>query len=214
MKTYKRNELKDIFQKELNNIKVTNKLKNKTLSNIPKQTNVSIYRLKNCAAVLLVSCICLSLYLNQNSFFYKKSITLESVPQDSNLKIEESIPQTTSVEETKMRTYSSEDYQPKSTPIESYKETITQNTAIEYGLGNVMQDTAQISENSSIITENLENEKILNQIKIGDTVQKLLQYYPDLEKEENTYQLIHQNNVTIYHIENGIITDISQTSSN
>ena len=94
MKTYKRNELKDIFQKELNNIKVTNKLKNKTLSNIPKQTNISIYRLRNCAAVLLVSCICLSLYLNQNSFFYKKSIRLESVPQDTNLKMIEYITKT------------------------------------------------------------------------------------------------------------------------
>jgi len=214
MKTYKRNELKDIFQKELNNIKVTNKLKDKTLLNISKQHKTSIYYLRNCAAVLLVSCICLSLNLKKNSFFYKKNIPLESMPQDTNLKTEEFIPKAISSEEQKMRAYSPENYQRENTPVQSYKTPISTNTLIDYGLSSTMLDISQPAETSSIITESSKTNERLTEIKVGDTVENLLQYYPNLQKSENTYTLITQNCIITYHVNNGIITNISEKSNN
>ena len=68
----KRDELKALFEEEFKDIKVSNKLKTKTLRQIEKSNNISIPHipyLRNICAVFVVTLICFCVYINKDSFY-------------------------------------------------------------------------------------------------------------------------------------------------
>lgn len=71
----KREELKNEFNKKLKNIKVSEELKEKTINKIYLKGNVYHlpYWIKNCAAVFIVTCLCLSIYVVNNKNIFNKS---------------------------------------------------------------------------------------------------------------------------------------------
>ncbi|MBP3284805.1 MAG: hypothetical protein J6M02_04840 [Clostridia bacterium] len=228
MKTYKRNELNNIFQKELKTITVSEELKNRTLNKIEKQSTFSLYWLRNCAAVLLVSCICLSLYLHQNPLFLKHSNNYGSVEQDAELEIAETAYQDSELDQGKallkaspppqsiLRSAPKEQInmlQQKSISTETNdlakQETTTIDNALPKPELNEITSIGTASFFSSTVLEDCTTEESLDEIEIGDSEEQLLQRYPNIEKVENNYRLTAEAQIILYQVENGIITNIS-----
>lgn len=228
MKTYKRNELNNIFQKELNTITVSEELKNRTLNKIKKQPTSSLYWLRNCAAVLLVSCICLSLYLHQNPHFLKHSDKYDAVEQDAKLKIDETAHQDSELDQEKALLKASPPpqsilrsapqkqmnaLQQKSISTETNdlakQETTTIDNALPKPELNEITSIGTASFFSSTVLEDCTTEESLDEIEIGDSEEHLLQRYPNIEKVENNYRLKTETQIILYQVENDIITNIS-----
>ena len=83
-----RKELKKIFDKELNDIMVSDELKEKTLNeinNVKSQNVFYIPYLRNVCAVFVVAFICLTVYYTNNQFFNKSFDKEEDNAIDSKL---------------------------------------------------------------------------------------------------------------------------------
>jgi len=226
MKTYKKNEIKDIFEKETQNITVSKKLKKETLSAVKTHSSPSLYWVKNCAAVLVVSCLCLSLYLHENRNFKEHYIN-ETTPQDISINTEE--PENLAIPESILRSAPS-NMMKKATPENlTHQKSISDNSSPlfhlptqEQSINNnlITYDTAIEKNNtdnafffSNTVTpensNNLENSKdSINEIEIGDTEETLLANYPHIEKYENGYCININNQTILYEITNGIISNI------
>lgn len=180
----KREELKNEFNKKLENIKVSDELKEKTINKIYLKGNV--YRLpywiKNCAAVLVVTCLCLSIYIINNKNIFTKSI--EDSDSSINLYNENSLSR--SLKEEKL----SED---------SSGENDLSNF---YGIYEMKSYDSAIMENTvSNITEDLSD--LDKTVKI--TEEEFLLNNPNAEKVENGYIIKINNTVVFYELKNGIV---------
>lgn len=180
----KREELKNEFNKKLENIKVSDELKEKTINKIYLKGNV--YRLpywiKNCAAVLVVTCLCLSIYTVNNKNIFTKGI--EDSDSSINLYNESSLSR--SIKEEKL----SEDSSKKS-DLSNF-----------YGIYEAKSyDSAIMEEANFNITEDLSD--LDKTLKI--TEEEFLNNHPNAKKVENGYIIKINDTDIFYELENGLV---------
>ena len=199
MKVYKRTELKTIFDKSCQNVFVSKELKTKTLNSLKKRTT-SLYWLRNCAAILIVSCLCLTLYVQQNTSFNKDSSN-QAILQNTNTLAPSALPENLSKQRSIYNITPNNSNSPYQT--ESLQTTLPTYDLIkeEHATKTIYNfDTTQLQKKSS---------NIIHQVQIGDTEQELLNAYPQIEKHENGYSLSLNEQIVLYEVTNGLISNIS-----
>ncbi len=180
----KREELKNEFNKKLENIKVSDELKEKTINKIYLKGNV--YRLpywiKNCAAIFVVTCLCLSIYTINNKNIFTKSI--EDNDSSINLYSENNLSR--SIKEEKI----SDDF------------SVNSNLSNFYGMYQTKSYDSAIMEDA--ISNNTENLLDLDkELKI--TEEEFLNNNPSAEKVENGYILKINNIENFYELKDGLV---------
>lgn len=208
MKKYKKNEIKQILENEFQDVTLSEKLKVKTLQKVKNYSKPSFYWLRNCAAVLIVSCLCLSLYLHEshileNNFEDEKAQTQEYAEDivsgsisiqnlnESNL-LRSSTTDTTSGFGSSANGFSS-----------VKKENLRKSSAVIQDMLSDESVSEYLMMNS--IEDNDEND---TDLEIGDNVEELLKMYPKAEKQENGYSVSIDGDVAFYEVVNGTITNI------
>jgi len=87
MKNYDKTQIKAIFDENLNTLSVSEELKKRTLNKIQLTKSPSFFWLSNCAAIFIVSLICVSIYTHrttQNDYIEPTKAIQESVlPQNT-----------------------------------------------------------------------------------------------------------------------------------
>lgn len=183
-----KNELNKILENELKNIKVSNELKEKTLNRIYNKNNV--YHLpiwiKNTAAIFIVTCICLSIYLANNSI--KLDNSAQSLDKINNL--DTNITEAAYGGLEKEENLSAKETLKFRAPLNDYAKTgSTTNREIMFNTSdNILNE--YLIEDSSILTE---EEFLINN--------------PDAEKIEDGYLITENNEKIIYIFNNGIFIE-------
>ena len=178
----KKEEIKNIFEDNLKNVKVSRELKEKTLNKIYSKNNVYhfSYWLKNCAAIFIVTCICLSIYLiKAKPQFANESNELNLNSQSINKESFENV-QTQSIANSNTLMF-------KSSRPSSLYSTMESDNLRGYG---------------SIIMDNLGNQK--SEVL---TEEEFLIKNPDAKKTTEGYIIIENNKKVIYVFKNGLLTE-------
>lgn len=209
MKKYKKNEIKQILENEFQDITVSDELKLKTLQEIKNYSKPSLYWLRNCAAVFIVSCLCLSLYLHEshileNNFEAEKAQTqeyAEDIESGSisiqNLNESNLSRSSTTVDMTSGFGSSSNGFST------AKKENLQKSSAVIY---DILSDES-VSE-ALIMNPIQDNDENDIDFEIGDNIEELLKIYPKAEKQENGYSVSIDGKVVFYEVVNGTITNI------
>lgn len=209
MKKYKKNEIKQILENEFQDVTVSDELKLKTLQEVKNYSKPSLYWLRNCAAVFIVSCLCLSLYLHEshileNNFEVEKAQTqeyAEDIESGSisiqNLNESNLLRSSTPVDTTSGFGSSSNGFST------AKKENLQKSSAVIYD----MLSDESVSE-SLIMNPIQDNDENYIDFEIGDNIEELLKIYPKAEKQENGYNVSIDGNVVFYEVVNGTITNI------
>jgi hypothetical protein len=184
----KKNEINKILENELKTIKVSNELKEKTLNNIYNKNNV--YHLpiwiKNTAAIFIVTCICLSIYLANNRIKLDNSV--QSLDEINNL--DTNITEAAYGGLEKEESLSAKKTLKFSAPLNDYvkPENATNKEIIFDTSDNLLNE--RLIEDSSILTE---EEFLLNN--------------PEAKKLENGYLITENNEKIIYIFNNGLFIE-------
>lgn len=183
----KKEEIKNIFEENLKNIKVSKELKEKTLNNIYTKNNVYHfpYWLKNCAAIFIVTCICLSIYLINN----KPQFTNES--NEINLNNESIHQETSDTVQLKDINNSNSFMLKSSKPSLNY-------SAME----SLQKESDNLREYGSILMDSLEDQK--SEVL---TEEEFLLKNPDAKKTNEGYMIIENNKEVIYIFNNGLLIE-------
>lgn len=184
----KKNEIKKIFEENLKNIEVSSELKEKTLNIIKNKNNVYHfpYIIRNCAAIFIVTCLCLSLYLVNN----KNPFNKKDIPSESNtLNSIEDTPLTTSYKTV------------KSLPMEKYG-TLNQDF---FSTNSIKAEASINEENLRIQEDSIEDLYIGNYIGLDE--EEFLNINPNAKKTENGYIIIENNEEILYKISDGTISE-------
>lgn len=177
----KKEEIKNAFEEELKNINVSRELKEKTLNKISYKNNVYHlpYWIKNCVAIFIVTCICLSIYLANNKIDFNKNIKEknfnENIYQETNLK-------NTNKNDTNGT------FMLKSA-----------NPSLEYSpVENSIDDSTRLRKNSNVMMDyiNIENSYIL-------TEEDFLINNPNAIKTDNGYLITEDDETFLFVFENG-----------
>ena len=185
----KRKEVKKAFEKTLKNINVSNELKVKTLNNIYSKNNVYHfpYIIRNCAAIFVVTCICLSVYLITNDKNTTENITLDEAISETN----ESNTSITSYEDYRIL---------KSAPVKEYKATQNLSTTNE-----IKTESAFNKEASKMLMDSIEEAS--TETYIGLTEDEFLINNPGAKKIEEGYIILENEKEILYKIKGGIISE-------
>lgn len=183
----KKEEIKNAFEESLKNIKVSRKLKEKTLNNIYTKNNVYHfpYWLKNCAAIFIVTCICLSIYLINN----KPQLQNESDKINLN---NESINQETAGNVQTETISNSNSFMLKSSK-----------PSLNYSAMESLQNASDsLREYGSILMDSLESQQ--SEVL---TEEEFLIKNPDAKKSNEGYMIIENNEEVIYIFKNGLFIE-------
>lgn len=199
----KKEELKKEFEEKLKNITVSDELKERTLNNIYSKNNVYHlpYWIKNCAAVFVVTCLCLSIYVVNNKNIFSKSSNDEFSPK---LHTGEYFLQSTddtavkfdTLPECKMMIKSSSPLNELESSYYTPENTlnnITDGLMRSSSFSAITQDLAN-SYNDSATTEIPEEEFLRNN--------------PDAKKTENGYSIIKDNVEIFYELKDGFVYEL------
>lgn len=199
----KKEELKKEFEEKLKNITVSDELKERTLNNIYSKNNVYHlpYWIKNCAAVFVVSCLCLSIYVINNKNIFNKSSSNEFSPK---IHTGEYILQSTddtavtidTLPECKMMIKSSSPLNELESSYYTPENTlnnITDGLMRSSSFSAITQDLAN-SYNDSTATEIPEEEFLRNN--------------PYAKKTENGYSIIKDNVEIFYELKDGFVYEL------
>ncbi len=200
----KKKELRKEFEERLKNITVSDDLKEKTLANIYSKNNV--YRLpywiKNCAAIFVVTCLCLSIYIiNNKNIFDKKTedessvklhiedYSLQSI-NDESLKMESSINSSEGKTLMKSATFDSSEFFPNdinANNLAPVQFSITRSTPAP-----ILEDSYIVHDSESVLTE-----------------EEFLKNNPNAQQTENGYKIIKDNVEIFYELKDGFIYEIN-----
>lgn len=200
----KKEELKKKFEERLKNITVSDDLKERTLTNIYSKNNV--YRLpywiKKCAAIFVVTCLCLSIYIvNNKNIFDKKTEDESSVKlhiedyslnsiNDENLKMESSINSSEGKTLMKSATFDSS---------ESFSNDINANNLAP----------AQFSITRSTPAPILEDSYIVHDSESALTEEEFLKDNHNAKKTGNGYIVVINDTEIFYELKDGFIYEIN-----
>ena len=196
----KKEELKKEFEERLKNITVSDDLKERTLTNIYSKNNV--YRLpywiKNCAAIFVVTCLCLSIYIvNNKNIFDKKTedessvklhiedYSLQSI-NDESLKMESSINSSEGKTLMKSATFDSEEF--FSNDINSNNLAPVQFSITPFTSAPILEDSYIVHDSESALTE-----------------EEFLKYNPNAKKTGNGYMVVINDIEIFYELKDGFI---------
>ena len=196
----KKEELKKEFEERLKNITVSDDLKEKTLANIYSKNNV--YRLpywiKNCAAIFVVTCLCLSIYIvNNKNIFDKKTEDESSVKlhtedyslnsiNDESLKMESSINSSEGKTLMKSATFDSSEFFPhdiNANNLAPVQFSITPSTPAP-----ILEDSYIVHDSESALTE-----------------EEFLKDNPNAKKTGNGYMVVINDIEIFYELKDGFI---------
>lgn len=183
----KKEEIKSIFEENLENIKISKELKEKTLNNIYSKNNVYRfpYLIKNCAAIFIVTCICLSIYIINNKPNSINELSEATINSESIIKKSFENVETQSID-------NSSSFMLKSSRPSA-------NNSIIESLQNKNED---LHEYDSVLMDGLEkqDDEIL-------TEEDFLLKNPTAKKTNEGYMIIKNNKKTIYIFENGLLIE-------
>ena len=210
MKTYNRKKIKNIFDKNLAEISVSEKLKKETIEKTNKIPKHSFFQLSNCAAIFIVSLLCYSIYINSPVHNQHSKLNSTPLPHHSNLEItnENQLISTKQINHsTTNKEKISDNYRSyKSSlpaPVSAHNETVdlTKQNQI-----NMLSDYSQIINEQNTTFDTVQ--KSYYDIAIGTSEEQLLSTYSNLEKIENGYLLKENTQNTIFKISNGTVSGI------
>lgn len=193
----KKEELKKEFEEKLKNIAVSAELKERTLNNIYSKNNV--YHLpcwiKNCAAVFVVTCLCLSIYVVNNKNIFNKDNSANSYTEnyflqditDENMNVD-------SIMDSKvlMKSYSTDS-------VENFTN----------DLDNTIFHDTQYPKIRSAPVPMLSNELLDSTDKNEISEEEFLRNNPDAKKTENGYIIIKNNVEISYELKDGFVYEIN-----
>lgn len=191
----KRKELKKAFEEMVKDIKVSDSLKEKTINNIYSKNNVYHfpYWIKNCAAIFIVTCLCLSIYvINNKNIFYKKNIPENIIIEDSNTENSESI----YLDDANLYN----DYKLKSLPTKNY---VTTNEILNSQ--NAIAESTLLEKSYGIIFDSIEERSTINYIGLSEI--EFLANNPNARKTENGYIIMESGKEILYTLKDGIISE-------
>ncbi len=198
----KKEELKKEFEKKLKNITVSNELKERTLNNIYSKNNVYHlpYWIKNCAAVFVVTCLCLSIYaINDKNVFNKefnKDTSANSYAENHYLQdITDENMGVDSIMDRKvlMKSYSTES-------VENFTN----------DLNDTFFPATQFSTSNSI-PDSMLTDKLLNSTKESELSEEdFLINNPNAKKTENGYSIIKDNVEIFYELKDGFVYELKK----
>lgn len=184
-----RDELKKLMEEEFEDIKMTDKLKLKTIKRINEVNNTNIPHfpyLKNICAIFIVSLICLCVYLNKNSFYTPKDMAKsemveENFINDSSFKDIDELEDASSPKMMKSKSFVAGSGYTEGA-LEDYSTTYTENAT--------MRDYQML--------DNGKNEAVLL------TEDEFIKKYPEAEKTDKGYII----NEKLYVFEDGNLLEI------
>lgn len=193
----KKEELKKEFEEKLKNIAVSAELRERTLNNIYSKNNV--YHLpcwiKNCAAVFVVTCLCLSIYVVNNKNIFNKDNSANSYTEnyflqditDENMNVD-------SIMDSKvlMKSYSTDS-------VENFTN----------DLDNTIFHDTQYPKIRSAPVPMLSNELLDSTDKNEISEEEFLRNNPDAKKTENGYIIIKNNVEISYELKDGFVYEIN-----
>lgn len=193
----KKEELKKEFEEKLKNITVSSNLRERTLNNIYSKNNV--YRLpywiKNCAAVFVVTCLCLSIYVvNNKNIFNKENDTHDSIELHTENYMLKSIN-----DESLMLESSMSSFEMKSTTLDT-----SNNYSNDIDSSDLFTPEFSLKR-SAPITSNSFTECIKEPIP---TEEEFLTDNPDAIKTEIGYMIIKDDTEIYYELKDGFIYEI------
>lgn len=184
----KKEKFKNIFEESLKNIKVSKELKDKTLNKLYSKNNVYHfpYWIKNCAAIFIVTCICLSIYVINNKTQFNSS------SDDSNLN-KKPVPQEATFGVIELETRN----EVNKFTVKSVK------PASDYSTKeSVLDETDNLRAYGSVTMDSLETQK-----SEGLTEKEFLLINPNAEKTNDGYIVIKNSKKIIYVFENGLLIE-------
>ena len=196
-------ELKKIFDKELNNITVSDELKEKTLKEINNRNSQNIFYipyLRNVCAVFVVAFICFSVYYTNNQFFNKEDNITSNNMESENLKARTFSPETLNSTIVKNLSYDIEEstldksFETKSLPQQTKLKSAR--PLIEKSTSNVIE-IQPTKENGNVMNNELSLEGILEE--------EFLLRYPEAEKIDDGYKVFENGMEEIYIFKNGFL---------
>ena len=201
-------KLKEAFDKEFNNITVSNELKQKTLNAVEvkqNQKSLPLPYLRNFAAVFIDSLLCLSIYIvkntpqKENITFDKSNLSNETILEESE-NLNSNIPELTRAINTENAAPSTDLISFDTMISNSTSSTETPPTLYSSGastLSNALQKKSQLS------TPNLQKETIT-----ALSEDEFIKQHPNAEKVDNGY-IIHENEKeTVYIFNNKVLENI------
>jgi len=205
-------ELKKLFDKELNNIRVSDELKEKTLkeiNNIKSQNVFYIPYLRNVCAVFIVAFICFSVYYTNNQFFNKSFDKEEDNAIYNNMETENLKARTLGPETLNNTILKELNYDIEESVVDKRveKNFVPQQTMLKTApllTEKLTSDATQIE----VITE--------NQMFFGDVMndevslegileEEFLLRYPDAQKTSNGYKVLENGIEEIYIFKDGFL---------
>lgn len=220
----KRNEVKKALENEINTVFLSDNLKEKTLQKIRNDSTSSFripYWVKSCAAVLVVSCLCLTLYLNRLPIIATKNFDNSSSQNSTAGEVSENIKSNNFLEGSSLKSsilqYSempSSVYSAPEVPKQALETAPKLRSMTISPNASEIQDIEDTAVTSFDFSSNTLKSTFISEdtLNIGDNESKLLNTFPTAEKTESGYIVVHNETKTEYIIKDGIIVDIlSQT---
>lgn len=200
----KKAELKKAFDKEFNNIAVSNELKSKTLEAINKSyinKHSHIPYLKNFAAIFVVTMLCISIYFTRNSkeigFISNSTTNQDSSISDLSGEIESCSMPMEKLNETS-----------REATLNSYAGTVTEpQTAKTKSIFSSSASFDKTENTTNLLNDSLSIANIESEQSI--TLEKdFLEQHPDAEKIDNGYKIYVDNKEILYVFKDGILENI------
>lgn len=200
----KKEELKKEFEESLKNIIVSDKLKEITLNNIYSKNNVYHlpYWIKNCAAIFVVTCICLSIYVvNNKNIFNKESYNNETY---TTLHTEEYLLKSINDEKVMTDCLPESKMILKSIPLNE----IESSSYAEDKISNDVSNNSMRYSTFSITTNGL-TESYTDSSVEGITEEEFLENNPNAQQTENGYIVVKNDVEVFYELKNGFVYEIN-----
>ena len=193
-------ELKQAFEKEFENISVSNELKDKTLNSInsnPIKRTSHLPYIKNFAAIFVVTLLCLSIYFSNNKL--GKNLSIDEMIYGNIEKNSDSL--------------STEDITLKRT--RPSQESISNQSALDfnlYGTNSINSSTTSNYKTSGVPAMDTVKEEAMQldtseSLKIT-TEDEFLAYHPEAEKIENGYIIYEDGKETLYIFNDNLLENI------
>ena len=204
-------ELKKLFDKELNNIMVSDELKEKTVKQINNKKGQKVFYipyLRNVCAIFIVSFICFSVYYTNNKFFTNKEANTNHTSS-----ITENIKARTSRDKNTIDMYSIDNFNYNynveenvvNNSVESFsmpQQTKLKSTQVLMDLSEGMTEKVESMAENEMLFGNVMNKEVINE---GILEEEFLLRYPEAIKIYNGYKILENGIEEIYIFRDGIL---------